>query len=132
MNGISLQAGHYLAVALGGAMGAVLRFWISARLLAVPAMPAWPWGTFSVNLAGSFLFGLLAVWLATTASEQMRFLLMTGLLGAFTTYSTFSFEVVRMVEAQAWSLALGYALGTLVGCIMVAGAGLVLGRWIFE
>lgn len=134
MTGFSPTAGHWLAVAAGGALGAMLRFWVATRLIAVPAMPAWPWGTFSVNMAGSLLFGFLAVWLAagTAANEQLRFLLMTGLLSAFTTYATFAFEVVRLLEERAWTLAAGYGLGTLAGCVMAAFVGLWLARRLFE
>lgn len=131
---LSPGMGHWLAVATGGALGACLRFWVSSRLLGIPAVPAWPWATFSVNLVGSLLFGLLAVALAGSSAlnEQWRFFLMTGLLGAFTTWSTFSFEVVTLMESRAWGLAGGYSLATLFGCVAAAGLGLMLGRLLFE
>lgn len=134
MTSLSPGMGHWLAVAAGGALGATLRFWVASRVLVVPAMPAWPWATFSVNLVGSLLFGLLAVALAgsATLNEQWRFFLMTGLLGAFTTWSTFSFEVVTLIENRAWGLAGGYGLATFVGCVAAAGIGLMLGRLLFE
>lgn len=123
-----------LAVALGGAVGAVLRYWVAVRWLGVAAMPGWPWATFAVNLGGSFLFGLLAVALAasSTINDNLRLALMTGLLGAFTTWSTFAFEMVRLIELKAWNLALGYGLGTMTACIALAGVGLWLGRLTFE
>ena len=125
---------HLLAVAIGGAAGAVLRYLVAVRLFGVASLPAWPWATFSVNVAGSLLFGFLAVALASShaLSENMRLALMTGLLGAFTTYSTFAFEVVRLLQARAYALALGYGFGTLVCCVLVAAAGLWLGRLLFE
>ncbi len=122
----------WLAVAGGGALGACLRFG-TTLWLGVPTMPSWPWATFSVNLLGSFLFGLLTVALATmTQSETLRLAIMTGMLGALTTFSTFSFELVRMVEVKALGLAAGYAITSVLACLTFAGAGLMLGRLIFE
>lgn len=128
------QAGMtpWFAVALGGAGGACLRFAVSLWV-GVPAMPAWPWATFLVNLVGGFLFGLLAVLLAAShVNEVWRLALTTGLLGALTTFSTFSFELVRMIEARAWLLAGGYALASVLACASLAGLGLALGRMVFE
>lgn len=122
----------WLAVAAGGATGACLRFG-TTLWLGVPTMPAWPWATFSVNLLGSFLFGLLTVALATlTSSEAWRLAIMTGMLGALTTFSTFSFELVRMVEVKALDLAAGYAAASVLACVTLAGLGLAVGRLIFE
>ena len=134
MSGFAPTLGHWVAVGAGGALGAMLRFWVSTRLLPVAAFPAWPWSTFSVNLAGSLLFGFLAVALATSSAinDHVRFLLMTGMLGAFTTYSTFAFEVVRMVDGGAWPLAAGYGVSTLFGCVAAAGLGLWIARLLFE
>ena len=96
-------------------------------------MPAWPWDTFSVNLAGSFLFGLLAIMMASLpVGDVWRLALMTGMLGALTTFSTFSFELVRMVEARAFSLAAGYAMASVTVCLLLGMAGLALGRLVFE
>ena len=131
---MAANASHLLAVAAGGAVGASLRYLVSVAWLGIPVMPAWPWATFLVNVAGSLVFGFLAVMLAaaSAANEQLRFALMTGLLGAFTTYSTFSFEVVRMLQVRAFGLALGYGSGTIAACVVAAGLGLWLGRLIFE
>lgn len=125
---------HILAVAGGGAVGAVLRYLAAVRWLGVAEMPAWPWATFFVNCSGAMLFGFLAVWLAasTAVSDNLRLALMTGLLGAFTTYSTFAFEMVRMLELRAWGLAIGYGIGTMAACVTLAGLGLWLGRLLFE
>ena len=114
----------WLAVALGGSMGACLRY-ATALWVGVPAMPAWPWATFAVNLAGSFLFGFLAVMLASlTTSELWRLALMT--------FSTFSFELVRLLESRSLGLALGYAAVSVVACVSLAGLGLAVGRLLFE
>lgn len=123
-----------LSVALGGAAGAVLRYLVAVRVFGITAMPAWPWATFSVNVVGSFLFGLLAVSLAGSQlfNDNTRLALMTGLLGAFTTYSTFSFEVLRLIQSKALALAIGYGFGTLCACVAAAALGLWLGRMWFE
>ncbi|KZY12906.1 chromosome condensation protein CrcB, partial [Alcanivorax sp. HI0035] len=102
----------WLAVAGGGAVGASLRF-ATTLWIGVPTMPTWPWTTFGVNLVGSFLFGFLAVALASLpVGELWRLALMTGMLGALTTFSTFSFELVRLVEVKAYGMAAGYALAS--------------------
>ena len=123
-----------VAVAVGGALGAVLRYLVAVRVFGVAAMPVWPWATFSVNLLGSFLFGLLVVALASSQvfSDNMRLAIMTGLLGAFTTYSTFAFEVLRLFQSRALTLAIGYGFGTLCACVAAAALGLWLGRLLFE
>lgn len=122
----------WLAVAVGGAAGACLRF-ATTLWVGIPVMPAWPWATFGVNLVGSFLFGFLAVALASLpVGEIWRLALMTGMLGALTTFSTFSFELVRLVEARAFILAAGYAAGSVGACLLLGMIGLALGRLVFE
>ncbi|MEQ3636971.1 CrcB family protein [Alcanivorax sp.] len=122
----------WIAVAIGGAVGACLRF-ATSLWLGVPSMPSWPWATFGVNLAGSFLFGLLAIMLASLpVGDVWRLALMTGMIGALTTFSTFSFELVRMVEAKAFALAAGYAMTSVTVCLLLGIAGLALGRLVFE
>ena len=122
----------WIAVACGGAIGACLRFG-TTLWVGVPVMPAWPWATFGVNLAGSFAFGLLAVMMASLpVGDVWRLALMTGMLGALTTFSTFSFELVRLVEVKAYGMAAGYALASVLVCFCLGGLGLLLGRLVFE
>lgn len=93
---------HWFLVALGGAVGAVLRFYLSETL----PSEAFPWATLSVNLVGSFLLGVvMAATLVDAIGETQALLLGVGLLGAFTTMSTFSVETVVMVEDGRWRLA---------------------------
>ena len=107
-------------VAVGGALGAVLR-WILAPS---PDAEGVPWGTLGVNLLGSFLLGVMTVMLAEAIlSREHAVALGTGLLGAFTTMSTFAVEVVRMVDGGDRLVAAGYLLATLVGCPLVAWLG---------
>ncbi len=110
-------------VALGGALGAV------ARLLVTRALPdAFPWGTLAVNLVGSFAIGWL---LASPASRvagtpELKLLLVTGVLGGFTTYSAFNHETLALWSAGLRASAGLYCFGTLVG----AWAAGLLGIWV--
>lgn len=114
----------YLLVGLGGAVGAMARFGFG-RLLG--AGGAWPWGTFSVNVIGGLLMGLLAGWLAARGGgETMRLLLGVGVLGGFTTFSAFSLEVMLLIERGQVGLAVGYALGSGVAAV----GALALGLWL--
>ena len=99
-------------VAFGGALGASLRF------LATLAWPA-PWGVLAVNVAGSFLIGLLAVRLAPGLAP----FLLTGVLGGFTTFSAFSIETVALIERGAAGAALAYVAASVIGAVALAGAG---------
>ena len=98
---------HWFLVALGGAVGAVLRFYLSETL----PSEAFPWATLSVNLVGSFLLGIvMAATLVDALGETEALLLGVGLLGAFTTMSTFSVETVMMMEDGQWRLASLYVV----------------------
>lgn len=115
----------YLAVAAGGALGAALRLAMQEWMVAHFGR-AFPWGTLSINILGSFLIGVLAVLLVERMdlNPAWRLLLVVGVLGGFTTFSTFSLEVVHMVDTGAWERALGYMLASLLSCVLAAAAGL--------
>ncbi|HEX2441817.1 MAG TPA: fluoride efflux transporter CrcB [Methylomirabilota bacterium] len=121
--------GRVLLVALGGAFGSALRYVVA--LLAVAWLgPAFPWGTLAVNLAGSFAIGLvqqLAVE-SLVLSESTRLLISTGVLGGLTTYSSFSYESVRLIETGAWLPAWLNVLVTTVACLTLCFLGLTTGR----
>lgn len=86
---------QYLYIAVGGAAGAVLRYLVSGWTYALLGT-GFPWGTLVVNLIGSFLIGFFwQIFATTTVSPNMRHLIMTGGLGAFTTFSTFALESVN-------------------------------------
>ncbi|WP_317928863.1 fluoride efflux transporter CrcB [Halioxenophilus sp. WMMB6] len=115
----------WLAVALGGAMGAMARFGISTYWL--PVIPGrFPWSTLLVNVLGSFCIGVLYVIIVEKAlwSHQWRILLMTGFLGALTTFSTFSIESVNLLQRGQGLLAITYAGSTLLACIAASAMGL--------
>ena len=118
-----------LAVAAGGAAGAVMR-WLMASGIQRMAGGAFPWGTFVVNALGSFLLGFLFVWLIerSSASELMRLALTVGFLGAFTTFSTYSLESIRLLQEGAFTLAFGNIIGQVVLCLMLVWLGVQLAR----
>jgi len=118
-----------IAVALGGACGAVMRFWLAAAVQRTTG-GAFPWGTLFVNVLGSFVLGFLFIWLVerSTVGELARLAITVGFLGAFTTFSTFSVETVRLMQEGAMAWALGnICLQILLG-IGVAWLGMQLAR----
>ena len=120
-----------LAVAIGGASGAVLR-WLMAGSVQRFTGGAFPWGTFAVNALGSFLLGFLFVWLIerSTAGELVRLALTVGLLGAFTTFSTYSLESIRLLQEGAYGMAAGNVVGQVVVCLLLTWLGIQLARLI--
>ncbi len=118
-----------LAIALGGAMGAVARFAISFGMGQLwPA--GFPLATFIVNLLGCLAIGILyGLWLTRPElSPVLQQGLMVGFLGAFTTFSAFSLDAWRLVESGQSLLALGYILLSVCLCLTATWAGLVLTR----
>jgi CrcB protein len=118
-----------LWVCLGGAFGSGARYlmsgWVQERL-----GPGFPWGTFSVNVIGSFLIGLIMeISLATgSVSPLVRLTLTTGVMGGFTTYSTFNYETFAYMQERAWWLAAANILATLLACLAAGLLGQALGR----
>ena len=114
-------------VALGGATGAVLRFQVGRLFSAFTGPDAgFPWSTFTINVSGSLLMGVLAGWLARhgQGGESWRLLLGVGVLGGFTTFSAFSLETALLVERGAIATAATYALGSLVAGVAALFLGL--------
>ncbi|MCB2063406.1 MAG: fluoride efflux transporter CrcB [Novosphingobium sp.] len=122
-----------LLVALGGAIGAWLRFMVGRAYVAwlgpIKAS-AFPWGTLTANVLGSLAMGLLVGWLARhgSASEGTRLLLAVGLLGGFTTFSAFSLEFALMVERGAMGIAALYVAVSLIAGFAALFAGLAVMR----
>ncbi|KUK47235.1 MAG: protein crcB, partial [Actinobacteria bacterium 66_15] len=103
----------FLLVAVGGAAGASARYAVS--LCTHAASGAFPWSTLGVNVAGSFLLGLLtAVLPEGVAGERLRLLVGVGALGGFTTFSTFSVEALALARGDQWLPAAGYVVGSVV------------------
>jgi CrcB protein len=118
----------YLVVALGGVLGALARWGVSLGLPHTPG--TWPWATVTVNLTGCLVIGvLLAVLLARYPTHPwLRPFLATGVLGGYTTFSTFAVDVVALVDAGRAPLALGYLLLSVLGGLLAVVVGLALGR----
>lgn len=119
----------YFAVAIGGAIGSLLRFAISLWLLDRVGA-GFPWGTLGINILGSFLMGMLLV--AFTEHWQVnpaiRYGILAGVLGGFTTFSAFSMETLQLLQAEAWMKAIGYMLASVLFCLGGAGLGYLMGR----
>jgi CrcB protein len=121
----------YLLVFLGAGIGGALRHGVNlgcARYCGV----AFPWGTLTVNVAGSFIMGALAAWLAFRAgegwSQPLRLFLATGILGGFTTFSAFSLDAVLIWERGEAGLAAAYVAASVVLSIAGLVGGLALVR----
>jgi len=117
-----------LVVAAGGAVGAVARY-VASGWVQDFSGGFFPWGTFVVNAAGSFVLGFALVWLQSTmASAELRQLVTIGFLGSFTTFSTFSYEAVAMLRDGEWWRAGGYVAGSVaVGLAAVVAGGVLAG-----
>lgn len=121
---------NLILVALGGAIGASLRY-LSVTQAALWFGVAFPYGTLFVNVAGSFAMGLLAVVLLREGgASPMAPLLMTGVLGGFTTFSAFSLDTIRLYESGQGGMALVYVLVSVFVSIFALMAGFALARMV--
>ncbi len=121
----------FLLVAVGAAVGAPLRY-LTDRAVQARHGTAFPWGTLTVNVAGSLVLGTVAgAVLAGAASSQLQLLLGTGLCGALTTYSTFSYETLRLVETGAGRFAAANVVLSLLGGLGAVYLGAALARGLF-
>lgn len=123
---------QWLAIALGGAAGAVVRFatvgWMNTLL-----GKQMPWGTLSVNVVGSFLAGVLVAVLVgkTNQSSAIQSLLVVGFLGSFTTFSAFSIDNLQLIQAGDYGKAAVYVSLSVLACLGAAFLGLrMAGGWV--
>ncbi|MGY1823576.1 fluoride efflux transporter CrcB [Geodermatophilus sp. SYSU D00079] len=118
----------YLMAALGGVLGALARWGVGTAL---PHSPdRWPWATLLVNLTGCLALGVLlgAVFAVHPDHPWLRPFLGTGVLGGYTTFSTFAVETVQLADSGAWATAGGYVAASVLGGVLAAATGVVLGR----
>ena len=118
-----------LAVAAGGALGAVSRHYVAGQILRMTG-PGFPYGTMVVNIVGSLLMGLMITAFAMKfqANQELRGFLTVGLLGGFTTFSTYSLETAMLIERGDWTSAALYAFGSMAVGLVALFAGIWLGR----
>jgi len=123
---------NILLVAIGGAIGSVGRYLVglwATRLVG----PNFPWGTLTVNVVGAFAIGLLVEMVARRfdASNEMRAFIVTGILGGFTTWSSFTLDTMVLFERGEVGLSALYLLASLLVSFAAIFAGLALGRALF-
>jgi CrcB protein len=120
---------NWIAVAIGGALGAMARYGVSTLVFDASSQ-RFPYATLSVNVLGSFLMGILFVLIVEKGllPPEMRSILMVGFLGAFTTFSTFSLDALGLWQNGHLLLALVYALGTVVLCLAAISIAVWLTR----
>ncbi|MFI6452700.1 fluoride efflux transporter CrcB [Streptosporangium amethystogenes] len=122
---------NWLLVLLGGAVGAPLRY-LTDRAVQARHDTVFPWGTFTVNVAGSLILGVLAgAALSGAVGAGMWSLLGAGFCGALTTYSTFSYETLRLAETGAVFFAVANVVASIVAGLAAVFAGLTLAQAIF-
>ena len=113
-------------VAVGGAAGSLLRYAVG-QSLGPPRPGAFPWHTFAVNVAGSLLLGIVLALVPADDPRHLRPLLAVGFCGGLTTFSTFGFETVALLQARAYGTALAYAGGSFALALTAVVIGLSAG-----
>jgi CrcB protein len=119
----------YLIVFIGAGIGGALRHGVNVGATRLFGF-GFPYGTFIVNVVGSFLMGLFAGYFAFRPGigQHVRLFLTTGMLGGFTTFSSFSLDAALLIERHAWGMALGYAVGSVAAGLSALFLGLALFR----
>jgi CrcB protein len=129
LKAIGMNLGILLAVALGGALGSLLRYGV-ASAIQTPAAAGFPWGIFVVNVTGGFLMGVIVELgaLKLSLAPELRAFLTVGILGGYTTFSTFSLDSVLLLQRGAYASAALYIVGSTMLSIAALFGGLTLVR----
>ncbi len=120
-----------IAIAIGGAAGALFRYWVSSGVYILLGR-GFPYGTLAVNVLGSLLMGFLYIFFLErmTVGPEIRAAILIGVLGAFTTFSTFSMETFNLIEQADYMKAILNVVISVLACIAAAWMGVMLGRQI--
>lgn len=118
----------WIQIAVGGACGAMARYGLSF-LFTGQAQTNFPWTVFTANILGCFLIGLLSTWMIHQPQwAQYKPFFIVGLLGGFTTFSSFGLDGLALIEAKAWKEAIFFILGTNIAGLLAVFAGAQLAR----
>ena len=123
---------HYLLVAIGGALGAVARVYLSGLVATLGFASFFPLGTFVVNILGSFCIGCAYVYLSATPHlTWLKFLLVGGFLGAFTTFSTYALDAFLLFEQKQSLIGMLYFLLSPIAAFVAVVGGILVSRYYF-
>jgi CrcB protein len=114
----------YLWIALGSALGGMARFWLGKEITSHYGS-AFPWGTMTINILGSFLIGFASNW---SQQDTVRLFVMVGICGGFTTFSSFSLETLTLLRMGAWQRGSAYVVASVGICVIATMLGSVAGR----
>jgi fluoride exporter len=122
----------YFLIAVGGSLGAIARYWVGSAV-ASRLGTRFPYGTFVINMSACVILGFTITYLGKRAelNPAWRYLIPTGFVGAYSTFSTYEWETLSSIRAGAFSLAALYAIGSLLLGLVAAWAGAVLGEVAF-
>ena len=119
-----------LSVGSGGFIGAILRFLISGWVQKL-SPTLFPIGTLSVNVIGSFIIGFMALYFESVVSPNIKAFIITGMLGALTTFSTFSLETITMLQGGLWIRAIENIFLNVILCSLATIAGMIVFRKLY-
>ena len=119
----------YVVVGIGGCLGSILRFWLG-NYVGSKMGTRFPYGTFVINITGSFLIGLVFAFLTERSqwSPYWRYLIPIGFIGGYTTFSSFEFETLRTIQEGQFGIGLLYVMSSVVLGLAAVWGGLVAGR----
>lgn len=119
----------YIAIAVGGSLGAMSRYWLTGRTYQWLGL-GFPYGTLMVNLVGSLLMGFLSMLLVNRfqVNEEIRFGLLAGFLGSFTTFSAFAMDSLNLIHNGEILKSISYMLISVLFCVFGAWAGLIAAK----
>lgn len=120
---------EYLWIIIGGALGTAARYWMTAAVASVTG-PAFPWGTLLINIIGSFVIGLFDsltdAGSSLSSMPEVKTLVMVGICGGFTTFSSFNLQTLELMRAREFVRAGAYVLASVLLCLVAVWLGTLL------